>query len=200
MAGRSQHEVTGLLQAWRSGDQAALNELVPLVYAELHRLAHFYMARERSGHTLQTSALVNEAYLHLIDATGVDWHDRAHFFAVSAKIMRQVLMQYARARHARKRGRTAIKVEFDDAVVPSPERDADLIALDDALSALAESDPREASIVEMRFFGGLNEEEAAHVLGISERTVRREWDHARVWLLRELKHGARHDLEQISGS
>ncbi len=199
MTGPPEHEVTGLLQAWRSGDRAALDKLTPLVYAELHRLAHLYLARERPGHTLQTSALVNEAYLRLIDASRVDWRDRAHFFAVSAKIMRQVLMQYARARHAHKRGRTAIKVEFDDAVVPSPERDADLIALDDALSALAENDPREASIVEMRFFGGLNEEEAAHVLGISERTVRREWDHARAWLLRELKHGARHDLE-ISGS
>ena len=191
MAGQPQHEITGLLQAWRSGDQAALNELVPLVYAELHRLAHLYMVRERSGHTLQTSALVNEAYVHLIDASGVDWHDRAHFFAVSAKIMRQVLMQYARGRHARKRGGTAIKVEFDDAFVPSPKRDADLIALDDALSALAKTDPREASIVELRFFGGLSEEETAHVLGISDRTVRREWDHAKVWLLRELKRGAR---------
>jgi RNA polymerase sigma-70 factor (ECF subfamily) len=190
MGGRPQHEVTSLLRAWRSGNQAALNELVPLVHAELHRLAHFYMSRERPGHTLQTSALVNEAYVRLIDARGVDWHDRAHFFAVSAKIMRQVLMQYARVRHARKRGGTAVKVEFDDAVVPSPERDADLIALDDALSALAESDPREARIVEMRFFGGLSEAETAHVLGISDRTVRREWDHARAWLLRELKHGA----------
>lgn len=200
MAGQPQHEVTALLQAWRSGDEAALNDLVPLVYTELHRLAHFYMARERSGHTLQTSALVNEAYLHLIDAAGVDWHDRAHFFAVSAKIMRQVLIQHARARHACKRGGATIKVEFDDTFIPSPERDADLIAVDDALSALAENDPREASIVEMRFFAGLNEEETAHVLGISGRTVRREWDHAKVWLLRELKRGARHDLEQISRS
>ena len=190
MGGQPQHEVTSLLRAWRSGNQAALNELVPLVHAELHRLAHFYMARERPGHTLQTSALVNEAYVRLIDARGVDWHDRAHFFAVSAKIMRQVLMQYARVRHARKRGGATVKVEFDDAVVPSPERDADLIALDDALSALAECDPREASIVEMRFFGGLSEAETAHVLGISDRTVRREWDHARTWLLRELKQGA----------
>ncbi len=184
-----QPDLTGLLQAWRSGDQAALNELVPLVYTELHRLAHFYMSRERSGHTLQTSALVNEAYLRLIDATGINWHDRAHFFAVSAKIIRQVLMQHARARHARKRGGANVKVELGDAFVPSPERDADLIALDDALKALAESDPREASIVEMRFFGGLSEAETADVLGISDRTVRREWDHARAWLLRELKRG-----------
>ncbi len=190
MAGLSQHEVTGLLQAWRSGNQAALNELVPLVHAELHRLAHLYLARERPGHTLQTSALVNEAYLRLIDASRINWHDRAHFFAVSAKIMRQVLMQYARARHARKRGGTAVRVELQDGFMPSPERDTDLIALDDALSALAESDPREASIVEMRFFGGLSEEETARVLGISDRTVRREWDHARAWLLRELKRGA----------
>ncbi len=190
MAGPAQHEVTGLLQAWRSGDPAALNELLPLVYAELHRLAHFYMSQERSGHTLQTSALVNEAYLHLIDASGIDWHDRAHFFAVSAKIIRQVLMQHARARDARKRGGANIKVGLDDAFIPSPQRDADLIALDDALNALAESDPREASIVEMRFFGGLSEAETASVLGVSDRTVRREWDHARAWLLRELKRGA----------
>ncbi len=190
MAGPAQHEVTGLLRAWRSGDPAALNELLPLVYAELHRLAHFYMSREHSGHTLQTSALVNEAYLRLIDATGIDWHDRAHFFSVSAKIIRQVLIQHARARDARKRGGANIKVELDDAFIPSPERDADLIALDDALNALAESDPREASIVEMRFFGGLSEAETAAVLGVSDRTVRREWDHARAWLLRELKRGA----------
>ncbi len=189
MEGLSQHEITGLLRAWRNGDEAALNELVPLVHAELQRLAHLHLARERQGHTLQTGALVNEAYLRLIDARGIDWQDRAHFFAVSAKIMRQVLMQYARARLARKRGGTALKVEYDDAAIPSPERDADLIALDDALNALAKSDPREASIVEMRFFGGLSEAEAAHVLGISDRTVRREWDHARAWLLRELKRG-----------
>jgi RNA polymerase sigma factor (TIGR02999 family) len=191
MSGPPQHEVTVLLQAWRSGDRAALDRLTSLVHAELHRLAHFYLARERPGHVLQTSALVNEAYLRLIDASRVDWRDRAHFFAVAATIMRQVLMQYARSRYARKRGGDAVRLEFSEALVPSPERDADLIALDDALDGLAKTDPREAKVVELRFFGGLSEEETAHVLGISDRTVRREWDHAKAWLLRQLKRGAR---------
>ena len=191
MGGRPTHEVTGLLRAWRSGDRAALDRLVPLVYAELHRLAHLYLARERPGHTLQTSALVNEAYLRLIDARRVDWRDRAHFLAVSASIMRQVLIQYARLRDAGKRGGAAVRVELDEASVRSPERDADLIALDDALQGLAKTDPREARVVELRFFGGLSEEETAHVLGVSDRTVRRDWDHAKVWLLRELQRGAR---------
>jgi RNA polymerase sigma-70 factor, ECF subfamily len=190
MGGQPQHELTDLLQAWRSGDRAALDRLVSLVYAELHRLAHHYIARERPGLTLQTSALVNEAYLRLIDASQVDWRDRAHFFAVAAALMRQVLIQYARLRHSQKRGGSALRVEFSEAFIPSPERDADLIALDDALNDLARTDPREAKIVEMRFFGGLSEAETAHVLGISDRTVRREWDHAKVWLLRELKRGA----------
>jgi len=191
MSGPQQHELTGLLQAWRGGDRAALDRLISLVHAELHRLAHFYMARERPGHILQTSALVNEAYLRLIDASRVDWRDRAHFFAVAATIMRQVLMQYARMRHARKRGGSAVRVEFNEAFVPSPEQDADLIALDEALNGLARTDPREAKVVELRFFGGLSEEETAHVLGVSDRTVRRDWDHAKVWLLRELKCGTR---------
>ena len=191
MNGQPQHEVTDLLHAWRSGDRAALDEIVALVFAELRRLAHLYMVRERRGHSLQTSALVNETYLRLVDVRRVDWRDRAHFLAVSANVMRQVLMQYARLRLAKKRGANAVRVEFSEAFVPSPERDEDLIALDDALDGLAEIDPREARIVELRFFGGLSEEETAHVLGISDRTVRREWNHARVWLLRELKCGAR---------
>ena len=191
MGGRPQHEVTELLQAWRAGDRAALGRLVPLVSAELHRLAHLYLARERPGHTLQTSALVNEAYIRLIGASRVDWRDRAHFLAVCANIMREVLIQYARLRDAGKRGGAAIRVEFEETAVPSPERDADLIALDDALNDLAKTDVREARVVELRFFGGLNEEETAHVLGISDRTVRREWDHAKAWLFRELKRGAR---------
>ena len=191
MGGQPVHEVTGLLQAWRSGDRAALDRLVPLVYAELHRLAHLHLARDRPSHTLQTSALVNEAYLRLTGASRVDWRDRAHFLGVCASIMRQVLIQYARLRDAGKRGGKAVRVGFDEAFVPSPERDADFIALDDALNELAKADPREAKIVELRFFGGLTEEETAHVLGISDRTVRRDWDHAKVWLLRELKRGAR---------
>lgn len=190
MAARLQHEVTGLLQAWRSGDREALDRLVPLVHAELHRLAHLHMARERRAHTLQTSALVNEAYIRLIGAGGIDWQDRAHFFAVSARIMRQVLVQYARERHARKRGGSAMRVAFNEAVLPLPARDADVIALDEALDGLADVDPREARIVELRFFAGLTEVETAHVLDVSERTVRREWEHAKVWLLRELRRGA----------
>ncbi len=191
MAEQSQQEVTGLIQDWRSGDRAALDRLVPLVYAELHRLAHFYLARERRGHTLQTTALVNEACVRLMGAGRIDWRDKAHFFAVAATTMRQVLTQHARLRYARKRGGGAVRVEFSEASMPSPKRDKDLIALDDALNCLAANDPREAKVVELRFFGGLSEGEIAHVLGISDRTVRREWDHAKVWLLRELKHSVR---------
>jgi RNA polymerase sigma factor (TIGR02999 family) len=187
---QAQQEVTQLLQAWRGGERAALDRLVPLVQAELHRLAHIYMTRERPGHTLQTSALVNEAYLRLIDIKKVDWQDRAHFFAISANVMRRVLMQYARLRGAGKRGGgEAVRVELDEAFVPSPERDADLIALDGALNLLEETDPREAKVVELRFFGGLNEEETAQVLGVSDRTVRREWEHAKAWLIHQLKRG-----------
>ncbi len=190
MTGQPQDDLTGLLQAWRNGDRTALDRLVSLVYAELHRLAHIYLAREQPGQTLQTSALVNEAYLRLIEASKVDWRDRAHFFAISATLMRQVLIQYARQRHARKRGGGAIRVELNEAFIPSPERDSDLIALDDALNELARTDPREAKVVELRFFGGLSEAETAHVLGVSDRTVRREWDHVKAWLVRELKRGA----------
>ena len=190
MGGQSQHEITQLLQAWRGGDGVALEKLLPVVYAEMHRLAHIYMRRERPGHTLQTSALVNEAYIRLIDAKKVDWQDRTHFFAICSNVIRQVLMQHARLRCARKRGgEDAVRVDFDEAFVPSPEKDADLIALDDALNILAQSDPREAKVVELRFFGGLSEEETAQVLGISDRTVRREWEHAKAWLIRQLKHG-----------
>jgi RNA polymerase sigma factor (TIGR02999 family) len=200
MAGRPEHEVTARLQAWRDGDRAALDELVPLVYAELRRVAHHHLAQERRGHTLQTSALVNEAYLRLIGANQVDWRDRAHFLAVSASIMRQILTQYARSRVAGKRGGRAIRVDLDEDLVPSPRRDADLVALDDALNGLARADPRQAKVVELRFFGGLTEEETAHVLGISDRTVRREWNHAKVWLIREVKRGERHDPRPVPAS
>ena len=168
------------------GDRAALEKLIPLVYDELHRLAHIYMVRERPGHTLQTSALVNEAYLRLIDANQVAWKDRTHFFAVSANVMRRILVQFARSRGSRKRGGNAVKVDFDEAFVPSPGRDAILIALDDALNALANIDPREAKVVELRFFGGLTVEESAEVLNISRDTVLRDWKMARLWLLREM--------------
>jgi RNA polymerase sigma factor (TIGR02999 family) len=189
MTGRSPREVTLLLQNWCRGDPAALEKLIPLVYDELHRLAHIYMVRERPGHTLQTSALVNEAYLRLIDASRVEWKDRAHFFAVSANVMRRILVQFARSRGSRKRGRNAVKVDFDEDFFPSPARDAVLIALDDALNALANIDPREAKVVELRFFGGLSEKETAEVVGVTDRTVRQDWNHAKVWLMDELKRG-----------
>jgi RNA polymerase sigma factor (TIGR02999 family) len=190
MTGRAPSEVTALLQDWRRGDEAALHKIIPLVYDELHRLAHVCMMGERPGHTLQTSALVNEAYLRLFDANRVDWKDRAHFLAISANVMRRVLVQFARARATRKRGGGTLKVVFDEAAVPSVDRGTDLAALDDALNVLARIDPREATVVEMRFFGGLSEKEAAEVLGVSERTVRQDWNHAKAWLLGELKREA----------
>jgi RNA polymerase sigma factor (TIGR02999 family) len=189
VAGQSPREVTQLLQAWCSGDQKALEELMPLVYGELHRLAHRYMLRERIGHTLQTTALVNEAYLKLIDATKVRWQNRAHFFAISAGLMRRILVDFARTRGSRKRGGDVRKIELDESCVASPGRDTDLIALDSALNSLAAFDPRQAKVVELRFFGGLGVEETAEVLGISPRTAKREWAVAKLWLLREMKQG-----------
>ena len=191
MTNNSAHEVTLLLRDWCRGDRAALDKLIPLVQWELHRLAHKYMVRERPDHILQTSALVNEAYLRLIDADHVDWQDRVHFFAISANLMRQVLVHFARRGDARKRGGSARKIPLEEGVLSPLERDADLIALDDALGALAEIDPREAKVVELRFFGGLSEKEVAEVIGISEKTVRRDWNHAKVWLLEEMQRGPR---------
>jgi len=190
MTGPSRGEVTQLLRAWSGGDESAFEKLVPLVYEELHQLAHHYMVRERPGHTLQTSALVNEAYLRLIDASQVAWESRAHFFAVSANIMRRILVQFARSHRSGKRGGGAGVADFDIALLPSPEGDEDLIALDDALDALAGNDPREAKVVELRFFGGLSVEETAEVLKVGEKTVRRDWNHAKAWLLDEMRRGA----------
>jgi RNA polymerase sigma factor (TIGR02999 family) len=187
--GNSPQEVTRLLHAWVRGDRGALDQLVPQVYDELHRLAHIYMARERPGHTLQSSALVNEAYMRLVHADHIEWKDRAHFFAISANIMRRILVEFARARGSRKRGGAAHKVAFDEGLVPSPGRFRELVALDDALNALAAFDSREAQVVELRFFGGLTAEETAEVLKVSSKTVLREWEHAKVWLTRELKRG-----------
>jgi len=187
--GNPPQEVTQLLQAWRGGDQAALDRLIPLIHAELHRLAHHYMLRERVGHTLQTTALVNEAYLRLVDASQVAWENRAHFLAISANLMRRILVDFARSRGYQKRGGNAVKVEFDEARVPSVGRGAEVIALDDALKALAVFDERGAKVVELRFFGGLTEEETGEVLGVSARTVKREWASAKAWLLREMKGG-----------
>lgn len=187
MQTHSPKEITQLLVAWSDGDQAALDELTPLVYEELHRLAHRYMRGERAGHTLQTTALVNEAYTRLIDWKNVRWQNRAHFFGVSAELMRRILVDFARARGYQKRGGGMRAVTLNDAINVSNEKGVDLIALDEALSALAELDPRQSKVVELRFFGGLTNEEAAEVLNVSVATVRRDWTLARAWLHRELK-------------
>lgn len=188
MATPSSQEVTELLLAWNSGDEAALGKLMPLVYDELHRLAHRYLGGERAGHMLQTTALVNEAYLRLIDASRVQWQNRAHFFAVSAQLMRRVLVDFARARQYQKRGGGAQQVSLEEALIVSVDRGAELIALDDALTTLAAADERASKVVELRFFGGLSIEETAAVLGISPETVKRDWQWAKVWLLRELSN------------
>jgi RNA polymerase sigma-70 factor, ECF subfamily len=187
----SPQEVTQLLQLWCRGEAAALDKLVPLVHDELHRRAHRYMMHERAGHTLQTTALINEVYLQLIDAPKVDWQDRAHFFAISAKLMRQVLVHYARSKNSQKRSGKFRQVPLDKASLFSSRPDANLIGLDEALTALEKVDPRKAQVVELRFFGGLSLEEAAEVLKISADTVWRDWDLAKGWLYREMKHAAR---------
>jgi len=182
-------EVTRLLLAWSQGDRAALDKLIPLVSTELHRLAHHYMRGERAGHTLQTTALVNEAYVRLVDASRVEWRDRAHFFAVSANLMRRILVDFARKRRYQKRGGGAVMVALDEDDIPNPQPGPDIVALDSALEALAAFDPRAASIVELRFFGGLNVEETAEVVGLSPRTIKREWAAAKAWLLGEMRGG-----------
>jgi len=182
----SAHEITRLLQAWGEGEQSALERLIPLVYQELHRLARHYMAGERSGHTLQTTALLNEAYLRLVDSPKLGWQNRAHFFAVSAQVMRRILVDWARSRQALKRGGEAKPLELEEALVVADAPGPDLVALDDALKALAALDPRKCEVVEMRFFGGLSVEETAEVLKVSPETVMRDWKFAKSWLRREL--------------
>ena len=179
-------EITQMLRAWTAGDQQALEKLTPLVHRELHRVARRYMAGERSGHTLQTTALVNEVYIRLVDCGQVNWHDRAHFFAVSAQLMRRILVDFARSRGYQKRGGNAPHISLDDAPPVCSEPDPNLLALDDALKALAELDRRKSRVVELRFFGGLNIEETAEILGVSAVTVMRDWRLAKIWLLREL--------------
>jgi RNA polymerase sigma factor (TIGR02999 family) len=188
-------QVTQLLEAWSEGDQGALELLMPIVYEELHRLAQRYMADERPGHTLQATALVNEAYLRLANSGGGGWHDRAHFFAVSARVMRRILVDWARSRRAQKRGSDVPALELQENLAVVPGRSGnDLIAIDDALTTLAALDSRQSQIVEMRFFGGLSVKETAEVLTVSEETVRRDWKVAKSWLRRELS------LESSPGS
>ena len=190
MTTHSPQEITQLLLAWGDGDEAALAALTPLVYRELRRRAHRYMGGERAGHTLQTTALVNEAYLRLVDSRNVRWQNRAHFFAIAARLMRRILVDHARSRHYAKRGGGARQVSFDEAAVVSPEPNAELVALDDALTSLAAHDPRKCQLVELRFFGGLNIEETAEVMGISPTTVQREWRSAKAWLYQAIREGA----------
>ncbi|HEX5000074.1 MAG TPA: sigma-70 family RNA polymerase sigma factor [Terriglobia bacterium] len=179
-------EVTRLLQAWSGGDQAALERLAPLIYSELERLARRYMAREQEGHTLETGALLNEAFLRLVHWKTAQWQNRSHFYGLAAQIMRRVLVDHARSRSYQKRGGKAHPVSLDEAVVVSPERSSDLVALDEALERLTALDPRKSKVVELRFFGGLSNEETANVLNVSPFTVIRDWNFARAWLNREL--------------
>ena len=186
MAAASPQDVTQLLLAWNSGDQAALDRLIPLVYEELRKVARHHMRRERSGQTLQTTALVNEVYLRLIDASSVRWQNRAHFFAISARLMRRILVDFARRRQQLKRGGEINIVLLEEALPVSNQQPADLVALDDALKQLAAFNLRQSQVVELRYFGGLSEEECSEVLKVSVRTVRRDWSLARAWLYREL--------------
>ena len=187
MSPSSTHEVTSLLRAWSAGDRQALDQLTSIVYGDLHRLAHRYMTRERTGHTLQTTALINEVFMRLVDTAGVKWHDRAHFFALCAQLMRRVLTDHARAQYTRKRGGGAKALNFDESLVVGARPRPDLVALSDALDQLAMLDPRKARVVELRFYGGLSVEDSAEVLKVSPETVMRDWRLAKAWLWRELR-------------
>jgi RNA polymerase sigma factor (TIGR02999 family) len=182
----SEQDVTQLLIQWSKGDSAALDALVPLVYDELRRLAQLYLNREKPGHTLSSTALVHEAYLRMVKQKEASWQNRAHFFAVAARMMRRILVDHARKHHYAKRGGGALTLSLDEAIAPAPEREIDLVALDDALETLAKLDERQSRMVELRFFGGLSIEETSEVLGVSTPTVKREWASARAWLYREI--------------
>jgi len=179
--------VTQLLQAWSQGETSALDKLTPLVYAELHRLAHIYMSREPAGHMLQTTALVHEAYLRLADSEQHPWQNRAHFFAISARLMRHILVDFARERRSQKRGGEVERISLDESLALPDEKEVDLVALDDALEALAAFDNRKSQVAELRFFGGLSTEEIAEVLKIAPNTVLRDWSFAKAWLCREMR-------------
>lgn len=190
----SPKSITELLIQWREGDETALNDLMPLVYEEMRRLARYYMRRERPGHTLQTGALVNEAYLRLVEHKGMRWQNRAHFYAVASQAMRRILVDHARARHYAKRGGGGQMVELDEAEGMFQKQAANIVALDDALTDLSAIDPRKSQIVEMRYFGGMSVEETATVLGISPVTVMREWRTAKAWLLRAISTDSRQKI------
>jgi RNA polymerase sigma factor (TIGR02999 family) len=187
MTRSSTHEVTELLIEWSNGNKTALDKLMPLIHEELRRLAHHYMSHERPGHTLQTTALVNEAYLRLVNRKSVHWQNRAHFFAIAATLMRSILVDHARSHAYAKRGGDARKITIDEAMIVSKERAAEVVALDDVLKQLANFDPQQSRIVELRFFGGLTIDETAEVLALSPATIKREWSTARAWLYRELR-------------
>lgn len=180
-------EITQLLLAWGGGDKAALDELMPIVYNELRRLAKSYMRRQRPGHTLQTTELVNEAYLRLIDSSRVNWQNRTHFFAMAARLMRRILVDFARTRNSLKRGGGRIQITLDEGIEIPFEKETNLVALDEALKNLENLNPRQSQVVELRYFGGLSEEEIAATLDVSVRTVRRDWSVARAWLFRRLR-------------
>lgn len=182
----SPHNITHLLKEWSAGDRRALDSLIPLVYEELRHQATRYLRRERPGHTLQTTALIHEAYLRLMDAGDVNWQSRAHFFAIAANLMRRVLVEHARRRDADKRGGSQVRVQLDEALAVADETDVDLLAIDEALDRLAAIDPQQARVVELRFFSGLSVEETAAALGVSPKTVKRDWSVARAWLRREI--------------
>jgi RNA polymerase sigma-70 factor, ECF subfamily len=192
-------DVSTLLRAWSEGDQSALERLTPVVYEELRRLAHHYMKGERDGHSLQTTALVNEAYMRLVDLNRMHWQDRAHFFAVSARVMRRILVDYARRQNV-KRGADVPHVSLEEVALVAGDRTTGLVALDDALNALARLDRRKVQIIEMRFFGGLSVEETAEVLKVSPATVRRDWSIAKLWLYRELRGGTGDGLGAVEAT
>lgn len=189
MGAPSSSEVTALLRAWGRGDEDALQKLMPLVYDQLHAAARRYMTGERAGHTLQTTALIHETYLRLVDIRHVEWQDRAHFLAVCAQLMRRILIDFARSRSYQKRGGAAPRANFEEKLVVTAEPDGNLVALDDALNRLAQFDERKSKVVELRFFGGLGVKETAEVMKVSADTVMRDWKLAKVWLLRELRGG-----------
>lgn len=191
MAHEAPNRVTELLQGWRAGDREALDALLPLIYDELHRLAHHHLRNERSDHTLRSTALVHEAYFRLVGQELPQWQSRSHFFAVAAQLMRQILVDYARRRGASKRGSGVCMLTLDDAVALPQRKDVDIVALDDALNTLAEIDPRQSRVVELRFFAGLSLEETSEVMGIATATVQRDWTAARAWLHRQISRRAR---------